>query len=100
VLFQGTNIVPSLTFNKSVKFVSLAEKLRAMKLQANISKWVLRTIENGHRIQFRYRPLRFNGVLITVKPVSCASEQRGNGASFPTRKVVRVGIWVLNDIDD
>ncbi|KAI2666023.1 Transposon Ty3-I Gag-Pol polyprotein [Labeo rohita] len=51
------------------KLVPLSEKLAAWKLLPDISPWVVRTVEKGYRIQFAYRPPRFNGVVSTsVKP--------------------------------
>ncbi len=47
------------------KLVSLSEKLAAWKLLPNISPWVERTVEKGYKIQFAYRPPRFNGVVST-----------------------------------
>ncbi len=35
------------------------------KLLPNISPWVGRTVEKGYRIQFAYRPPRFNDVVST-----------------------------------
>ncbi len=51
------------------KLVPLSAKLAAWKLLSNISPWVERTVGKGYRIQFAYRPPRFNGVVSTsVKP--------------------------------
>ncbi|KAI2655571.1 Transposon Ty3-I Gag-Pol polyprotein [Labeo rohita] len=57
------------TISEVSKLVPLSEKLAAWKLLPDISPWVVRTVEKGYRIQFAYRPPRFNGVVSTsVKP--------------------------------
>ncbi|KAI2655602.1 Transposon Ty3-G Gag-Pol polyprotein [Labeo rohita] len=43
-----------------------ANYLAAWKLLANVSAWVLRTVERGYRIQFGALPPPFNGVFPTV----------------------------------
>ncbi len=67
--FQDTAHLTSPHQGEVSKLVPLSEKLAAWKLLPNISPWVERTVEKGYRIQFAYRPPRFNGVVSTsVKP--------------------------------
>ncbi len=67
--FQDTAHLTSPHQSEVSKLVPLSEKLAAWKLLPNISPWVERTVEKGYRIQFAYRPPRFNGVVSTsVKP--------------------------------
>ncbi|KAI2656086.1 Transposon Ty3-G Gag-Pol polyprotein [Labeo rohita] len=68
-MFQDTVHLTSPQISEVSKLVPLSEKLAAWKLLPDISPWVVRTVEKGYRIQFAYRPPRFNGVVSTsVKP--------------------------------
>ncbi len=67
--FQNAEHLTSPQQNEVSRLVPLSEKLAAWKLLPNISPWVQRTVESGYRIQFAFRPPRFNGVVSTsVKP--------------------------------
>lgn len=67
-------LVPSLlksdSSNQSTKQVSFllfsSVFLAAWHLLLNVSQWVLNTIRKGHRIQFAFRPARFNDIVATV----------------------------------
>ncbi len=68
-MFQDAEHLASPQQNEVSKLVPLSEKLAVWKLLPNISPWVQKTVERGYRIQFAYRPPRFNGVVSTsVKP--------------------------------
>ncbi|KAI2642464.1 Lamina-associated polypeptide 2, isoform alpha [Labeo rohita] len=63
MLGHRTSNIPQIS--EVSKLVPLSEKLATWKLLPDISPWVVRTVEKGYRIQFAYRPPRFNGVVST-----------------------------------
>lgn len=48
------------------RLIPLVEHVEAWRNLLNISPWVLRTVEKGYRIQFEYRPPKFNGIVHTI----------------------------------
>ncbi len=59
--------VPGITPEASLeRLVPLVDYLAAWKLLPNVSRWVLRTVERGYRIQFGSRLPQFNGVNSTL----------------------------------
>ncbi len=64
---QGTELAALSTPEASLeRLVPLVDYLAAWKLLPNVSQWVLRTVENGYRIQFGAPPPPFNGVIPTL----------------------------------
>ncbi len=67
VPFQDTKLAALITPEASLeRLVPLVHYLAAWKLLPNVSRWVLRTVERGYRIQFGSRPPQFNGVNSTL----------------------------------
>ncbi len=50
----------------------LAQRLEAWLTLPSLSRWLTCTIRLGYAIQFTRRPPKFNGVLETRTPLSCA----------------------------
>ncbi len=67
VPFQDTKLATLITPEASLeRLVPLVHYLAAWKLLPNVSRWVLRTVERGYRIQFGSHPPQFNGVNSTL----------------------------------
>ncbi len=67
VPFQDTKLAALITPEASLeRLVPLVDYLAAWKLLPNVTRWVLRTVERGYRIQFGSRPPQFNGVNSTL----------------------------------
>ncbi|KAL0195429.1 hypothetical protein M9458_009001, partial [Cirrhinus mrigala] len=67
VLLQGTELAVHTNPEAGLeRLVPLVDYLAAWKLLANVSAWVLRTVERGYRIQFGAPPPPFNRVFTTV----------------------------------
>lgn len=64
---QGTEITSPITPGVILeRLIPLLEHVEAWRNLHNISPWVLRKVEKGYRIQFEYRPPKYNGVVNTV----------------------------------
>lgn len=83
--------------------IPLVDFLVAWKAIPNVSQWVLRTVQKGHRIQLGHQPPRFNGVLATVEESVQAwvMEQEVQSSSKGGHRMYsssRENFWVLQAV--